>query len=46
MLQSRRRPRYINVMLNFALFKGSSCAVADAVIVILAQACVLLLTNC
>ncbi len=45
MLQSRRRPRNTDVMLHVALYKGSNCAVADAVIVTLAQACVLLLTN-
>ncbi len=45
MLQSRRRPRNTDVMLHVALYKGSNCAVADAVIVTLAQARVLLLTN-
>ncbi len=44
MLQSRRRPRNFDVMLHVALYKGSS-VVADAVIVTLAQVCVLLLAN-
>ncbi len=34
MLKSRRRPRNTDVMLNVALFKGSNCGVADAVIAI------------
>ncbi len=40
MLQSWRRPRNTDFMLHAALFKGSNCGVADAVIVIFA--CVLI----
>ncbi len=43
MLQSRKKPKNIDVMLLVSLFKDSICAVADAVIVALAKACVLLL---
>ncbi len=47
MLQSRRRARNIDVMLHAALFKGSNCVVADAVISLLTlvHTCVLLLAN-
>ncbi len=34
MLQSRRRPRNINVMLQVTLFKGSNCGVVDVMMVI------------
>ncbi len=33
-LQFRRRPRNIDVILHVALFKGSNCGVVDAVIAI------------
>ncbi len=45
MLQSKRRPRNVTVMLHVALFKGSSRAVVDAVIVTLVHECVLLLAE-
>ncbi len=34
MLQSRRKPRNIDVMLHVVLVKSSNCGVADAVIII------------